>query len=568
MKQQNNGILYATMDNQKHPDPDTLLEEFRGDEKSRRGKLKIFFGYAAGVGKTYQMLQAVQNDAITGVSVLIGYVEPHGRPETEALVLGLDILPVKIIEYQGVKLREFDLDAALAAHPKLIVVDEFAHTNAPGSRHIKRWQDIEELLGAGIDVYTTVNVQHLESLNDVIAQITGVSVHETVPDTIFDTADEIEIVDLPQDELLERLRQGKVYVPAQAQRAMINFFKKPNLIALRELALRRTADRINRQVQAGAFEPKAAKHRSVAEHLLVCVGPSPTSAAVIRATKRLANSLRADWIAVTVETPQTTDMSEKTRQQLTKNSRLAEQLGAETATLSGERVADEILEYAKLRNVTKIVLGKTSEPWWFLRRSIVNEVIRRSGDIDVYVIHGVEEEFEPQVAVSHKYKDRSGRLYALLVVTVVTVINTALWYLGLREANLVMVYMLAVVFVAAKFGRVPAVWASVAAVLTFDFFFVPPYFKFAVNDTQYFITFAVMLTIALITSTLTSRLKQQVELSRQREQRTESLYHLSRELAGITGRQQMLAAAEHRLAEIFAGELTIFLPDESDKLRP
>jgi len=558
------------MDNRNPADPSELPGQIRSDIKSGRGKLKIFFGYAAGVGKTYHMLETAQTDAINGVDVLIGYVEPHGRPETEALVLGLDILPVKIVEYQSVKLREFDLDAALSAHPKLIIVDELAHTNAPGSRHIKRWQDIEELRDAGIDVYTTVNVQHLESLNDIIAQITGVSVHETVPDTIFDTADEIEIVDLSQDELLERLRQGKVYVPAQAQRAMMNFFKKPNLIALRELALRRTADRINSQVQAGIFEPKTAKIRPIAERLLVCVGPSPTSAAVIRATKRLAVSLRADWIAVTVETPQTTDMSEKARQQLTKNIRLAEQLGAVTATLSGERVADEILECARSRNVTKIVLGKTSEPWWFLRRSIVNEVIRQSGDIDVYVIRGIEERFEPQVAISHKHKDedRSGQLYALLAITIVTVINTALWYLGLREANLVMVYMLAVVFVAAKFGKNPAIWASIAAVITFDFFFVPPYLKFAVNDTQYFITFAVMLTIALITSTLTSRLKQQAELSRQREQRTESLYHLSRELAGITGRQQMLAAAEHRLAEIFAGELTIFLPDDSDKLRP
>jgi two-component system sensor histidine kinase KdpD len=556
------------MDDQNHSNPDVLLEQFRAEEKKRRGKLKIFFGYAAGVGKTYQMLHTAQSDAINGTDVLLGYVEPHGRPETEALVLGLDILPVKIIEYHGVKLREFNLDAALAAKPTLILVDELAHTNAPGSRHLKRWQDVQELLDAGINVYTTLNVQHLESLNDIIAQITGISVSETLPDTVFDTADEIEIVDISQDELLERLRQGKVYIPAQAQRAVQNFFKKPNLIALRELTLRRTADRINRQTQTATSDSKTAKSRPTTERLLVCVGPSPTSAAVIRSAKRFALSMRAEWIAVSVETPRTADMSEKARQQLIKNLRLAEQLGAETVTLGGERIIDEIMDYAKSRNVTKIVVGKTNESWWLLHKSIVNELIRRSGDIDIYVIHGVEESSEPAVPHVHKRTDWTGRFYALFGIAVATLFNCVLWYFGLAEANLIMTYMLAIVFIAARFGRDPAIWASIAGVLTFDFFFVPPYLKFAVNDTQYLLTFIIMLTIALIISTLTSRLHRQTRLSRQREQRTESLYHLSHELAGIVGRQQLLTAAEHRLTETFGADVTIFMPDETNRLRP
>jgi len=537
--------------------------------KRNRGRLTIFFGYAAGVGKTYAMLEAAQTLAVKGAQVLIGYVEPHGRPETEALLLGLDILPDRLVEYRGIKLREFDLDAALKAHPTLIVVDELAHTNAPGSRHVKRWQDVEELLEAGIDVYTTVNEQHVESLNDVVAQITGIAVQETLPDTVFDMADEIRIVDLFPDDLLQRFQEGKVYVPAQAQRAVQSFFRKPNLIALRELALRRTADQINRQTQQKvALEPKPVKAWPTAERLLVCVGPSPTSATVIRAAKRLSISLRADWIAASVETPHTADMSEKSRQQFLRNLKLAEQLGAETVTLSGERVADEILAYAASRHVTKIVLGKTNVPWWLFRRSLVSKVIRRSGDIDIYVIRGVEEPFEAEVPPVRQRPDWTGPLYALLTMAAVTAFNYGLRYLGLRETNLVMVYILGVVFVAARLGRNPGIWASVAAVLAFDFFFVPPSGTFAVSDTQYFVVFAVMLVIALVISSLTARLRQQSHLSRQREQRAETLYYLSRDLAATTGRQQLLTVAQSRLMDLFGPEVTILMPDPSGKLQP
>jgi two-component system, OmpR family, sensor histidine kinase KdpD len=550
-------------------DPAELPRELGPAPRSRRGRLTIFFGYAAGVGKTYGMLEAAQTLAIKGTNVLIGYVEPHGRPETEALLLGLDILPDRIVEYRGITLHEFDLDAALAAHPTLIVVDELAHTNSPGSRHVKRWQDVEELLEAGIDVYTTLNVQHVESLNDVVAQVTGIAVQETLPDTVFDRADEIKIIDLAPDYLLQRLREGRVYVPAQAERAVQSFFRKPNLIALRELAMRRTADQINRQAQQKtALEPRPVKAWPTAERLLVCVGPSPTSAAVIRAAKRLSLSLRADWIAASVETPHTADMSEKSRQQFLRNLKLAEQLGAETVTLSGERVADEILACAASRHVTKIVLGKTNEPWWLFSSSIVSKVIRRSGDIDVYVVRGVEEPFETEGPPLRKHPEWTAPLYALLSIAAVTAFNYGLRHLGLRETNLVMVYILGIVFVAARLGRNPAIWASVAAVLAFDFFFVPPYGTFAVSDTQYFVVFAVMLVIAVVISSLTARLRQQSQLSRQREQRAETLYYLSRDLAATTGRQQLLTVAQNRLMDLFGPEVTILMPDESDKLTP
>jgi len=394
-------------------------------------------------------------------------------------------------------------------------------------------------------------------------------VHETVPDTVFDMADEIRIVDLFPDDLLQRLREGKVYLPAQAERAMLSFFRKPNLIALRELAMRRTADQINRQVQQKPpAEPKPVPAWPTAERLPVCVGPSPTSATVIRAAKRLAVSLRADWIAAGVETPGTADMSEKSRQQFLRNLKLAEQLGAETVTLSGERVAEEILEYAQSRHVTKIVVGKTDEPWWSRGGSIVNKLIRRSGPTDVYVIRGIEESFETPAPVVRRRRDWLGPLYALLTVAAVTAFNYGLSYTGLRRTNLVMVYMLAVVFVAARFGRNPAIWASVAGVLAFDFFFVPPYGTFAVSDTEFFITFAVMLIVGLVISSLTARLRRQFQLSRQREQRAEILYHLSRDLAATTGRQQLLAVARSRLMDLFGPEVTILMPEEAGRLRP
>jgi two-component system sensor histidine kinase KdpD len=556
------------------PNPDELLEQFRAEAKTpRRGKVKIFFGYAAGVGKTYCMLEAARTQAIAGVDVVLGYVEPHARPETEALTLGMEYLAPKMVEYKGIKIKEFDLDAALARKPAILIVDELAHTNAPGLRHAKRWQDVEELLGAGINVYSTLNVQHVESLNDIVAQISGIQVRETIPDSVFDQADSIELVDLPPEELLERFQQGRVYIPAQADRAMGKFFQLPNLIALRELALRRTADRVNAQVQTARGTTGGTGIWATSERLLVCIGPSPTSARVIRIAKRMSAALRAPWIAAHVDTGSIP--SDATRQKLTRNISLAEQLGAETVTLSGQEVADEIVKYAHARNVTKIVIGKTGESRWreMLGRSVVAQVLHRSGDIDVYVIRGKDEPPQPgragHVASSRPPVDYL-RLAKAVGITAACTAAAALMRLAwpkLSDANHVMVYFLGVAFVAVRYGLGAGILASVLSVVAFDFFFVDPIYKFTVSDSQYFITFAVMLIISVLISTLADRIRRQANASRQRERRTEALYRLSHKLAQTAGTHQLVAAAEMELAQSYASEVAIFLPDDAGRLK-
>src|SRR5262245_40191043 len=380
------------------PNPDELLARVKADEaKSLRGKLKIFFGAAPGVGKTYAMLEAARKVAKEGADVVVGYIEPHARPETQALVLGLDVLPKRTVSYRGRDMFEFDLEAALKQHPQLIVVDELAHTNLMDDRrplvHAKRWQDIEALLAAGIDVYTTVNVQHLESLNDVVAKITRVVVRETVPDTVFEQADEVELVDLPPDDLIDRLREGKVYVPGQAARAIENFFNKGNLIALRELALRKMAERVDRQMTEYRAGQAIQQTWPAADRLLVCVTAGPTSASLVRATRRMASSLRCPWIAAHVETPADSRLSAAARERLAEVLSLARRLGGEVVTLGGADATGEILAYARNRNVTKIIVGKTLQPRWreLLFGSFLYELTRASGDIDVYVIRGEEE---------------------------------------------------------------------------------------------------------------------------------------------------------------------------------
>lgn len=374
------------------PNPDALLAQLRAEERHpRRGKLKVFFGYAAGVGKTYAMLEAARHAQAAGREVVVGYVEPHGRSETEALLNGLEILPTRTVEYGGVVLREFDVDAALARRPDLILVDELAHTNAQGCRHAKRWQDVAELLDAGIEVWTTLNVQHIESLNTVIGQITGVTVRETVPDRIFETADELELADLPPDDLLGRLRAGKVYRPEQAERAVQNFFQKANLVALRELSLRQAAKRVHTEVETARRRSATDRPWATADRLLVCVGPSPTTARVIRTAKQVADALDAPWLAVSVEQPGIAT-NPAAAQQVADHLRLAERLGAETVTLTGTGVAATILDYARPHNVTKLFVGKTRTPRWrrWFRTGVVEELLEGSGDIDVYLIQGDE----------------------------------------------------------------------------------------------------------------------------------------------------------------------------------
>lgn len=545
------------------PNADELLARVKTDEaRAARGRLKIFFGYAAGVGKTYAMLEAARREKAEGIDVVVGYVEPHGRPDTESLLQGLESLPLQKITYRGVTVSEFDLDAALARRPKLILVDELAHTNAEGCRHAKRWQDVEELLEAGIDVYSTLNVQHLESLNDVIAQITGVVVRETLPDAVLERVDYLELIDITPEELIERLQAGKVYLTAQAERALQNFFQRANLVALRELSLRQAADRLRRDVDVARKEHASQVPWATSERLLVCIGPSPTSAKLIRTAKRMAAAFGAQWLAVAVETRAASTAAGGGREKVIQHLRLAEQLGAETHTLVGEDVAQTILEYARTRNVTKIVVGKTAQPWW--RRifvgTVVDHLLDSSGDIDIYVIRGEAETSRavtsPQRPAPIPWKDY---LYTAIVVSLCGTIGYLNHVMDLAEANVVMVFLLGVAFAAARFGRGPAIAASIASVLVFDVFFVRPYFTLTVNDAQYYVAFGVMLSIGLIISTLTARLKEQLRASQDQERRTAALYRFTKQLSEITGVDFLTRIAGQQLGQIFASEVVLFL---------
>ncbi len=544
------------------PDPDSLLRQLHEEElHSGRGKLKIFFGYVAGVGKTYAMLEAAQRQTAAGVDLVVGYVETHHRPETDALLEGLEALPVLEIDYRGITLRELNLDAALARHPAIVLVDELAHSNAPGLRHPKRWQDVQELLTAGISVYTTLNVQHLESINDVVREVTGIHVRETVPDSVFDEADSVEIVDLPPGELLERLREGKVYVPAQAARAMDSFFKGPNLGALREIALRRTADRTHVHLETARLAEDRQQIWRISETLLVCIGPSPTSAKVIRVSKRMASSISARWIAASVETNRTRSLVQAQRDTLMENIRLAERLGAETVALTGDDAAAEVLSYARSQNVTRIVIGKSREPRWrsLVRPNIVDQLLRTSGEIDIYAIQGMTEGAEPasppapRRAVWRPYGAAIGLVVAAWAIALL--LQTA----GLSEANKAVVFLPAVVLAAIWWGLWPGIVAAVASVLAFDFFFVPPYYTFAVRDVQYLFTLVVFAIVALLVGTLGARLRRQVQTSRVRERRLDVLYRLSRSLSGVSGSHQLAIAAQREVATIFGGPVNVYL---------
>ena len=547
------------------PDPDALLARVQAEEaKQKRGKLKIFFGAAPGVGKTYTMLEAARKVGKEGMDVVVGYIEPHVRPETQALVLGLDVLPRLQVEYRGTKLWEFNLDAALALHPQLLIVDELAHTNAPGVTHTKRWQDVMRLLEAGIDVYTTLNVQHLESLNDVIAQITGVVVRETVPDSIFQQADEVELVELAPDDLLERLQEGKVYIAREAQRAMANFFTKGNLIALRELALRQTAQRVGEQMDVYRGEHAVLGTWPARERLLVCVGPSPFAARLVRATCRMADGLKSPWVAVHVETPRDANLSDASREQLTHTLRLAEQLGGETATLSGQSIADELIHYARGRNVTKIVVGKPKQTRWreLFRGSLVYELTRKCGDIDVYVISGDPQPAPPPAVAPRLLRGRGlDYIWASVAVMVCTAVSFVLSpYLA--TPNLAMIYLLGVVAVALWLGRGPSILASILGVAAFDFFCVPPRWKFTVDEPQYLLTFLVLLLIGLVISSLTARVQFQAESARRRERRTAALYAMGRELTATQSREHIARTAARHVMAASDVQAAVLLPGE------
>ena len=523
------------------PDPDELLTVITDeDQRAERGRLKIFLGYAAGVGKTYAMLNAARERQAEGIDVLIGYVETHGRPETERLLEGMPTLERRQIAYRGTTLLELDLDGLLERAPELALVDELAHTNAPGSRHPKRYQDVRELLDAGIDVYTTLNVQHLESYNDVVAQITGIRVHETVPDLVLDGSTTVELVDLPPDELRRRLAEGKVYIPQQAAAAADRFFRVGNLTALREIALRRAAQQVDAQMLTYMQAQAIPGPWPATERLMVAVGPSPLSERLVRATRRMADEMKADWVALFVETPAIANRPELSERALA-NLALAERLGARVSHLTGPSVEETLAEQARRYNVTKIIAGKPVHSRWreLFRRSLVDRIIRASGGLDVYVISSGEAPTAAPPARTRPLPSRRRYLYGLPPVVLATILG---WPLSERiePTNLVMPYLVAVVVAAVYLGRGPAALSAVLSVLAFDFFMVPPRYTMGVDDTQYLVTFLGLFVVGLVVSSLAARVREQAQAARRRELHTSELYELSRELAGAAGRGPLL----------------------------
>ena len=548
------------------PDPDELLKNLQAEERAR-GKLKIFLGYAAGVGKTYAMLEAAYQRKAEGVDVVIGYVETHKRMETEELLEGLEVLPRKQVEYHNVVLPELDVDAVLERRPQLVLVDEFAHTNAPGSRHPKRYQDVEDILEAGIDVYTTLNIQHLESLNDVVAQVTGVIVRETVPDLVIDEASEIEVIDLPPEELLTRLREGKVYVPEQAARAIQKFFRKGNLTALREMSLRRAAERVDDQMRAYMQTRAIPGPWPAAERLLVCISPSPLSEHLVRSSRRLAGELNAEWMVVYVETPQLATIPPEKRERVNSILQLAEELGARSHVLPSSSsiiaTSQTIMEFARKNNITKIIVGKPLRPRWqeFLRGSLVDHLIHKSGDIDIYVVTSPDRPtLPPEENPLRLHSPLSRYMWSLAMVAAATVLG---FLIGgrLEATNLVMVYLLIVVIAAVYLGRGPAILTSILGVLAFDFFFVLPYFTFAVSDTQYIITFIALFLVGAVISQLTARAREQADAAQQREAETAELFDLSRDLAAAAELDVILRALTQHVEQTFEREIVVLLPE-------
>ena len=539
------------------PDPTALLQQVQ-KEQTQQGRLKIFFGAAPGVGKTYAMLETAHQLQTENVDVVVGCIDTHGRQETEALVAGLVLLPQRQTQHRGAQFAEFDLDAALARHPKVILIDELAHTNAPGSRHPKRYQDVLELLEAGIDVYTTLNVQHVESLNDVVAQITHIRVRETVPDALLESASEIELIDVSPEELLERLKEGKVYVPSQAQQALQHFFRKGNLLALRELALRRTADRVDADIQAYRRAHGIASAWHTSEHILVCLGPNSLSERLVRSAKRMADRLQASWTAIYVESLHHEHLPAAKRTHIEHNMRLAESLGATTIVQQSTHIADALLQYARSHSVTKLLLGKPSRSRWrdVVFGSLVDTLIRRSDDIDVYVIPGQAEPTKSQN--SKPTPKRSFKNYVLSVVVVL--LATALGFVSRTFVDLpdiLMLYLLSIVLVAAKWGRGPSAVASCVSVGLFDFCFVAPLYTFAVSDVKYIFTFSILLSVGLLISHLTAQVRWQAEAARLREQRTSHLYALSRRLSQTLTSTALAEQAAEALAVLFESSVVM-----------
>ncbi len=550
----------------RRPDPDAILEDIQTHQARRLGRLKIFFGYAAGVGKTYAMLDDAQEQYKCGTDVLVGYIEPHTRPETMQLLHGLPALPPKTILYRNIELKEFDLDEALKRQPELLLVDELAHTNADGVRNKKRFQDIEELLNAGIDVYTTVNVQHVESLNDVIENITKIKVQETVPDYIFERADKIKLIDIEPDELLHRFEEGKIYRPERAETAMRNFFTQENLRLLREIALRKIADRISNENQS----ERRLSEKMANTKLLVCIGPSPSSAKCIRWTARAAEAFHAPWVALYVESIESEHLTDEQQKTIRVNMDLAERLGAEVVTLTGHNIAIAVSEYAKLSGITNIVVGKSRN-----KKTIKNLFEMDFEDKLISFLPSIEVHIIPGSTTRRNYKQprKTGRnknfsfswnnaAQTLGLLVTATLLSFGLRWLDMGDQNIIMTYILSVLVISrVTAGYAYGIFASVASVLTFNFFFTEPYLTFNAIQAGYPLTFIIMLLVALITSALTVRIKTEVRLAVQREHRTEVLYEINKKLLATWGLDNIITLTNDYIANLLGRSIVFFTMD-------
>ena len=549
---------------EERPDPEVLLKRVQEEEYQQRGgKLKIYLGAAPGVGKTYTMLQDAIIQRARGIDVVVGIAESHGRQEIESLLKELEMLPRQEIDYRGQKLSEFDLDGALKRNPQLILVDEMAHTNAPGSRHKKRWQDIKELMNRGIDVYTTLNVQHIESLNDDVSKIILAPVKETVPDSMLEKADIIEMVDLPPEDLLKRLQEGKVYYPERAELAQKHFFRKGNLTALRELALRTTAQRVGTQVLLYRKDEGIKRIWSTKEKILVCVGSGPESVRLIRAACRDAATQKAEWLAAFVDTART-NMNEEKYNQAIQHLRMAEQLGAETRILTGFDVVTEILSYAREQNVTQIMICKHIRPHWknIFRKDLTDELVRQAGDINVLIMTGEDIKPAQQKPVVPRAIPWVSYIVSIGIVALATLFDSAVSPY-LRSPNLLMVYLLAVIAVSLLGEIGPAILACLLSVITYGFFFVPPSFTFGINDFEYILSLIVMLFVTLTITHLTILTRRQAESARHIEHQTSALYKLSRRLANTRGIDKLLETGTQYLSEIFNSDVIALWPQNS-----
>ncbi len=541
----------------KRPEPESLLEIAQQEETAKkRGKLTIYFGAAPGVGKTYSMLSDARMHKQEGMDVVVGYVETHGRAETETLLEGLETTPLIVTKYKGVKLAEMDLDGVLARRPRIVLVDELAHTNAPNSRHLKRYQDVEELLNAGIDVYSTLNVQHLESLNDIVFRITGIRVSETIPDTFFQLADEIKLVDLPFEELLKRLKEGKVYAKDMAENAVKRFFKPGNLLALREMSLRLVAGNVDEKMLQYMRVHAIAGPWSATERILVGVLASPYAEQLVRSAFRIASEMDAECIAIYIETAKHAQVSDKEREWLKNALNLAEKLGARVVWIKGDDIAEEIARYAQSHNVTKIVMGKPRR--FGLFPSLARQIMVRTKDIDVFLFAGKSEQIIP------------GKKIALIsplnyVISAAAVILGSLFGFLLRDIlgpiNLLFLMLLPVVLIAIFMGRGPSIFAAILSVLIFDFLFIPPYFTFAVSDVRYFLSYILFIAFAFLISNLASNLQYKVKQLQQSESRNTALYELSWDLVTAQNIYQVFHLMIHHTRQIFPCEMAIFLPE-------